>query len=318
MGRTGALTVGAQLDTWMGALRLEESTRAGYASAVRFWKAAVCDTKTGLALGDKALRALRTSDVQTALATRTALSGKTVNNYVTVLREAIELAVTDRILAENPVTKVPRARHQTEPPDPFSRDELERVCAEVSARYPGQVANLVETWFWTGMRTSEIFGLQWKNVDLASKSLVITEALVRGRRKDITETHSSRLVKLNSRALAAIKQQRQHTQMAGGAVFHDPRYGAPWEDERAFRRSFWTPTLKLLGIRYRPPYNMRHTHATIMLMADVSPTFAAKQLGHSVGMFLQHYKRWVNCEPNDLEIARLNSALAAAVPSATE
>lgn len=70
------------------------------------------------------------------------------------------------------------------------------------------------------------------------------------------------------------------------AVFHDPRYAAQWEDERPFRRSFWTPTLTLLGIRYRRPYNVRHTYATVMLMAGMTLTFCAKQLGHSVEMFL--------------------------------
>jgi NAD(P)-dependent dehydrogenase (short-subunit alcohol dehydrogenase family) len=32
-------------------------------------------------------------------------------------------------------------------------------------------------------------------------------------------------------------------------------------DERAFRRSYWTPTLNRSVIRYRKPYNMRHSNA---------------------------------------------------------
>lgn len=310
-GDGGTLTVGAQLDTWLAAQRLEESTLDGYASAVRFWKRTVCDPKTELALGDKALRALRTSHVLTALASRPELSGKTVNNYVSVLSEAVELAVVDKILTENPVLKVPTASHQTEPPDPFSREEMERICAEVQEKHPGQVANLVEAWFWTGLRTSEIFGLKWENVDLASGSVLVAEAVVRGRHKDRTKTNVARTVKLNSRSQAAIQRQRQHTQMAGGAVFNDPRYGTPWVDERAFRRSFWTPTLKRLGIRYRRPYNMRHTYATTMLMAGMNPAFCAKQLGHSVEMFHKHYARWLDGDQNDLEMARLESALLA-------
>lgn len=310
-GDGGMLTVASQLDSWLGTLRVEASTLDGYTSAVRFWKKTVCDPKTALPLGDKALRALRTSHILTALASRPELSGKTVNNYVTVLREAIELAVTDKVLAENPVAKVPTASHQTEPPDPFSREEMERICAAVQAKHPGQVANFVEAWFWTGLRTSEIFGLQWDNVDLAGGSVLVTEAVVRGQRKDSTKTNVARTVKLNSRALAAIQQQRQHTQMAGGAVFQDPRYGTPWVDERAFRRSFWTPTLRHLGIRYRRPYNMRHTYATTMLMAGMNPAFCAKQLGHSVEMFHKHYARWLDGDQNDMEMARLENALLA-------
>ena len=224
-GAPGALTVGAQLDTWLGAQRIEHSTRAGYSSAVKFWKAA---------LDTKALRALKTSDVLAALNTRPDLSGKTVNNYVSVLREALALAVLDKLLPDNPAVNVPRAKHQKPPVDPFTRDEAERIIAAMPA---GQIANLVEWWFFTGVRTSEMAGLHWPQVDLASSYVQISEALVRGVEKSSTKTDVARQVKLNSRALAALQRQRQHTQMAGEHVWTDPRYGAPWREERAFRRS---------------------------------------------------------------------------------
>jgi integrase len=310
-GQGEALTVAAWLDTWFGTLRGESSTRASYGSAVRFWKKSICDTKSGLTLGAITLRSLRTSHIKTAIAGRSDLSGKTVNNYVSVLREAITLAVDDKLLPDNPVLNVPRADHQKDPPDPFTRDEMELICKDARARYPEQVANLIEVWFWTGMRTSEIFGVQWPNVDLNRDEVLVAEALVRGERKDNTKTNVSRLVKLNSRARPAIQLQRAHTQVASGPVFHDPRYNTPWNDERAFRRSYWAPLLKLLGIRYRRPYNMRHTYATVMLMAGMTPAFCAKQLGHSVEMFLKTYSRWLDGAQNDLEMARLENSILA-------
>ena len=299
-GTGGALTVGSQLDTWLAAQRIEASTRAGYESAVRFWKAKI---------GDILLRALRTSHAMTALATRADLSGKTVNNYISVLREAVELAVTDKLLTENPILKVPRAKHQKEPADPFTRNEVDRIIDHMSGKYAGQAANLVEFWMWTGLRTSEVFGLHWKNVDLTSGTMLITEAKVRGIQKSNTKTNIARTVKLNSIALSALQRQRTHTQIAGEAVFHDPRYGANWSDERAFRRSYWTPTLKVLGIRYRRPYNMRHTYATLMLMADMNPSMCAKQLGHSIEMFLKTYTKWIDGEQNDREMDKLEATI---------
>jgi integrase len=260
-------------------------------------------------LSAKPLRSLKTSHVLTAIATRPDLTGKTVNNYVQVLREAMELAVVDRLITENPVAKVPKAKHQKDPPDPFSRDEAEKILADLHSHYPGQVHNFVEFWVWTGMRTSEIFGLKWDNVDLASGTVLVAEAVVRGVHKDRTKTNVARTVKLNSRALGAIQRQRQHTQMAGQEVFQDPRYSTPWVDERAFRRSYWTPTLKRLGIRYRRPYNMRHTYATIMLMAGMNPAFCSRQLGHSIEMFHKTYSKWLDGEQNDREMERLESSI---------
>ena len=133
---------------------------------------------------------------------------------------------------------------------------------------------------------------------------------MRGVHKDRTKTNVARTVKLNSRALDALQRQRAHTQLAGGAVFNDPRMGKPWIDERAFRRSFWTPTLKRLGIRYRRPYNMRHTYATVMLMAGMNAAFCARQLGHSVEMFHRTYAKWLDGEQNDREMERLEAAIA--------
>jgi integrase len=310
-GQGGALTVATWLDTWLDTLSVEGSTLAGYGSAVRFWQKAICNKEANLPMGDVTLRALLPGHIKTAIASRPKLSGKTVNNYRGVLREALEAAIVDKLLNENPVDDVKRAKRQKEPPDPFTREEMEKICAEAARRYPEQVANLIESWFWSGYRTSEIFGLQWPNVDLNRGEVLVREALVRGERKDSTKTHKTRLVQMNSRSRVAIQRQRPHTQMAGGPVFLDPRYSTPWTDERAFRRSYWAPLLRVLGIRYRRPYNMRHTYATVMLMAGMTPAFCAAQLGHSVEMFLTTYAKWLDGAQNDLEMARLENSISA-------
>lgn len=293
------VTVAEQFDTWLASQRIEASTRAGYTSAAKFWKAAI---------GQHAIRSLLLSHILTAIANRPTLSGKTVNNYVSVLKEALQLAVADRLLAENPADAVPRAKHQKEPPDPFDRGEVDRILADLAAHAPEPVANMVAFWFWTGLRTSEIAGLKWGSVDL-SGSMVVSEALVRGAAKANTKTNVARTVKLNSVALAALKRQKAHTYLAGGPVFLDPRYGTPWHEERAFRRSYWEPCLKRLGIRYRRPYCMRHTYATSMLMTGMNPAYCARQLGHSVEVFLSTYARWIDGDRNDAEMARLEATM---------
>lgn len=309
-GGQGAMTVGRQLDLWQGAQRVEASTLKGYESAVRFWKNAVYDTnRLDARLGDVLLAGLKLSQVMGVLALKPKLSGKTVNNYAAVLKAALDLAVADRTLDRNVCDSLARAKWQKEPPDPFTRDEAETIIAEMHRRHPGQVANLVEFWFFTGLRTSEASGLRWANVDKASKYVHISEALVRGEHKASTKTGVARDVQLNSRAFEAITRQRQHTEMANGYVWQDPRYEQAWIDERAFRRSYWEPLLRKCGIRYRRPYNMRHTYATMMLMAGVNPAFAAKQMGHSVEIFLSTYTKWIDGEQNNTEMGRIESAL---------
>lgn len=303
-GDTAPLTVGKQIDNWIDSQRIERSTKAGYTSAGNFWRRA---------LPDKLIKGLAYSDILRVLAARKDLSGKTLNNYTSVLREALDLAVRDKILRENPSLGVPSAKWQREPPDPFTREESAAIIESMQARHSGQVANMVEFWFWTGARTSEVLGLQWPNIDLAKGSALVTDALVKGHRKN-TKTNVARTVTFNSRATAAIQRQRAHTQVAGASVFCDPRTGESWSDEKRFRRDYWIPTLKLLGIRYRRPYNMRHSYATAMLMAGMTPAFCARQLGHSVEIFLRTYSKWMDGEQNDMEMQRLEATLSPVYP----
>jgi integrase len=302
------LTVGEHLDAWLAVQRIEPSTAAAYASAVRFWKSAPCDDKGSL-LGERALHRLKASHVMRALTFRPGLNAKTVNNYVTVLRRAMDMAVADHALEDNLVRHVRYQRQQTPFPDPFTRDEVEAIIEYMTERYPDGVANYVEFKFFSGLRPSETTALRWADVDLERDRVHVHRAIVRGLEKNTTKTSTARHVLLNSRARAALLRQRALTQLAGDFVFLDPRYGKPWTEERAFRRSYWAPTLKALGLRYRRPYNTRHSYATMMLMSGMTPAFCASQLGHSVGMLLSTYARWLDGEHNAMEMGRLEASL---------
>jgi integrase len=48
-----------------------------------------------------------------------------------------------------------------------------------------------------------------------------------------------------------------------------------------------------------------------MLMAGMRPAFCARQLGHSVEMFLRTYSKWLDGDQNALEMNRLETALGA-------
>jgi len=52
--------------------------------------------------------------------------------------------------------------------------------------------------------------------------------------------------------------------------------------------------LKRLGIRYRPPYQMRHTFATLAISAGENINWVSRMLGHkSLVMTLERYNRYV-------------------------
>lgn len=303
-------TVGWILDSWLATLRIQPSTLRGYQSAVNFWKTSVCDN-TDRPFGAVHLRAVKLSQIKTAIAKRPDLTGKGVNNYMSCLRQAFALAHADGLMATNPAADIPAAKHQKEPPDPFSREESEQIIAAFHKRYPGPVANMVEFWFWTGLRTSELYGLRWDKVDLNDGHILIDQAVVQKVRKD-TKTSKVRYVRLNSRALEVLKRQRFFTFVGGSEVFKNPNTDAAWfesKDYNPFARSYWETVLKRLGMRYRRPYNMRHSYATAMLMSGMNHSWCAKQLGHSIDMFQRTYTRWLDGEQDDREMMKLEATL---------
>lgn len=306
---TAETTLGKHLDTWLSTLRLEDSTIQGYGSAVRFWKTAPYSADAPKALlGDRMLSAFSLTDLKTAVALRSDLSGKTINNYVSVLRDALALAVADGAIKRNVALELPKANWQRPPVDPFSKVEAEAILEWIRTHHPEPVWNMAEFWFFTGLRSSELVGLRWDNVDLASNHMVIKEVVIKRKRKESTKTSSHRVVSFNSRALAAITRQRAHTFVGGDVVFPDMELGETWNIENKFQERIWARALKACKLRYRRPYNCRHTYATMMLMADMNDAFCAKQLGHSVEVFRSTYAKWLDGDQNDREMSKLESA----------
>jgi len=68
----------------------------------------------------------------------------------------------------------------------------------------------------------------------------------------------------------------------------------PWCSDVKIRDRVWIPALKEAGVRYRNPYQTRHTYASMLLSASENPAWISKQMGHTnMTMFLQRYGRYM-------------------------
>jgi len=102
-----------------------------------------------------------------------------------------------------------------------------------------------------------------------------------------------RNVKLLGPARTALEAQKNHTYLADGPVFVFPRSGERWTGDEQIRK-VWARILKKAGIRYRRPYQTRHTYASMMLSASEHPMWVAKQMGHSDWtMIAKIYGKWM-------------------------
>ena len=95
-------------------------------------------------------------------------------------------------------------------------------------------------------------------------------------------------------ALAALTAQKAYTFLADHRVFHCPYTGKPWETSEQIRRSAWQPLLKKAGVRYRYPYQTRHTYASMLLSKGENMLWVANQMGHAdTEMVMKKYGKWL-------------------------
>lgn len=289
-----AVTIAKYLDQWLSEERknTKNSTWNGYKKIV--------DGRLIPAFGKLTLGMLRRRHIKEWIAEQSA-SRKTIGNILSPLRIALDDAVDDELIELNPLAgwKLRRRdglRRKVDDIDPFAAEEREAILAALT----GQGRNLVAFAFWTGLRTSELCALDWSDIDFIRGVARITRAWTQySDEPENTKTNAGeRDVKLLTPALEALKSQKAHTYLAGAEVFQNPRTGERWKGDQPIRKTLWQPALKRAGVRYRRPYQTRHTYASMLLMSGEHVMWVSRQLGHKDWSFTARtYTRFM---PDDM------------------
>ncbi|WP_249186832.1 site-specific integrase [Pseudomonas sp. KB-10] len=177
--------------------------------------------------------------------------------------------------------------------DPFTPEEQRAILGVLD----GQARNLVQFAFWTGMRTSELVALDWGDIDWLKGEAYVTRAMTQAAagEAEVTKPLSGkRRIKLLTPAMEALVAQKAHTFLAGKEVFQNPRTLERWKGDQPIRKTMWAHAVRKSGVRYRRPYQTRHTFASMMLSAGEHPMWVAGQMGHSDWtMIARVYGRWM-------------------------
>jgi len=220
---------------------------------------------------------------------------KRIANIISVLRSILQSAMDDGLIAENILDGFTYRRKEAikklSDVDPFNRDEQERILSAVD----GQSKNLLQFAFWTGLRTSELVALDWSDVDLVAEECHINKAWTQcADEPEVPKTKSGvRTIKLLPPAVEALRAQKAHTYLKGSEVFQNPLNCCRWAGDKQIRM-MWIAAIKKAGVRYRRPYQTRHTYASMMLSAGENPMWVAKQMGHADWtMIARVYGKWM-------------------------
>lgn len=290
------ITAGDFLDGWLTRQKqhIKTSTWADYRKTVI--------NHLAPAFGALKLSELKRSQIRTWCDSLTC-SNKRIANLLSPLRVALQESVEDDLIDANPLYGWSYVRKTTPKTasdiDPFSPEEQAAILDNLQ----GQGRNLIQFAFWTGLRTSELVALEWGDMDRLRGTVRISRAHTQA--SDEPESPKTkagaREIILLPPAMAAIDAQREHSLLhPSGRVFLNPRTGLPWEGDQPIRKTLWTHALKKAGVRYRRPYQTRHTYASMMLSAGESPMWVAAQMGHADWtMIARVYGRWIPAaDPN--------------------
>lgn len=224
------------------------------------------------------------------------IKAKTYRNIMIPLTATIKTALVDGLIAENPLDKADLttlikqiALPKSEAINPFNEDEREKI---ISAAI-GQLKNLIEFGFYSGLRIGELIALRWHDVDFQNGLVHVNRNIVHNQEKAPKTNSGIRTVLMLPRAKAALMRQLSYTGNERDFVFHNPNTNKRWRSDDSIRDA-WIPILKNAGVEYRYPYQMRHTYASMLLTGGENIAWIAKQMGHiNTEMVIKNYGKFI-------------------------
>ncbi len=284
---------GEYLSQWLRHCRgrLRPKTHEGYEGLIRLY---ALPALGGVPL--PRLHPLHLQECYAALLDR-GLGAGTVRNLHLVLAQALAQAVRWGLLERSPASgaQAPRARR----PEPVVVDPAlaTRILAAVSGTSMELPAVLA---LGTGMRRGEILALRWSDLDPGYTTIQVRRSLqVSGEGLHFVEPKTRR--SRRSVALPAFlgphleKQRRdQEARRAVASSWSDNDLvldrgdGTPRHPDTL--SSGWYSFLKRSGLPHVRFHDLRHGHATLLLLSRVHPKVVSERLGHaSVGITLDTY-----------------------------
>jgi len=282
-----SFTVNSYLDRWLEAAarpRVSRRTADGYAALLKRY--------IREPLGHRRLDKLQPLDIQAVYGAmyERGLSARVVRHTHSVLHNALKQAVKWGLLSRNPsdLAELPKVPHKER--RFLSPDEATNFL-EVAETMPHGL--IFEFALLTGMRPEEYLALQWSDVDFERGTAQVRRALVRHKKswsfEEPKTARSRRTIFLSApllQKLAAHKRKQAEGRLKLGTAWQAfdlvfcSEEGTPLSIPNITYRYF-RPILtgaKLPRIRL---YDLRHTCATLLLIAEENPKVVSERLGHS-------------------------------------
>lgn len=219
--------------------------------------------------------------------------GPTVTRYLAALSACLSYGVESlQWLESNPCRRIKKPSENQGRVRFLSDDERDKLLAACRASDNPHLLLAVVLSLTTGARQGEIMGLRWSQIDFQRRVISLHE----------TKNGDRRALPLAGESMTLLRERAKVRPLHDDRVFPVAGYG-----ERAFDavRPSWHAALLEAGVTDFRWHDMRHTAASYLTMAGVSPTEIAKVTGHRTMQMLARYSHL-----SDEHVVKLGNILA--------
>ncbi len=222
-----------------------------------------------------------------------------------IFEEAIDCGLTRDNPARRLLRKILPKEHQrnVKDPAPLTIAERDRLIAAAESVCPPAVRLAFMVMAFMGLRLGEALAMRLRHLDFSRMLYHVTESFKtevfrkpKGAKSRFVDVPDFLVEELKAHVTELRRQCfKRGVSAPVDLLMVDPEKGhtaSPFsqrEIQAALKRA-----CKAAGLAVRNPHDLRHTYATILLMAGVSPAYVQKQLGHSsISMTVDIYGHWI-------------------------
>lgn len=223
------------------------------------------------------------------------LSSSAIRQVHQVIRGSLEKAAKDGLIIRNPAlhVKLPRRERKEHQVKAFSEDEIKKLLASIQSdrlRY----AYVLE--LKTGIRRGELLGLTWEAIDWENKTINIKQSLVYAHGEvcfsEPKTTKGRRILEVEPEVLADLKRQKAlqaEERLKAGPLWQDNNLVFAKEDGQPINPNGFTRRfrrlIERLGIKGKRFHDLRHTFASLLILAGEDILRVSEFLGHAKAGF---------------------------------
>ena len=221
------------------------------------------------------------------------ISPRTAKRIFIMMQSVFHYAIKQRIIKDNPCdgVELPRKDSTQEEKRKFLTEEEFPKFLEMFDGEKSDFDRMILILLHTGMRSGELLGLQWNDIDFDRKLIFINHTL-----SDVGGIHflttpktkgSKRIITMNSTVTELLKIQKKYElekrmmlkEFEHPEMIFTSNLGN-YKDRSSLNTSF-KKRLKGTGFEFMTLHCLRHTNATLLLNSGVDIKIISEHLGHS-------------------------------------